>query len=138
MIVDLIVNDLKAYRAKKIELMMLEDQKERLKTRQERCTAQLRQKIGVSSNVDKDKLLNDLIELERLEKEIDRREVDLSCWFIDLNDKLNVLNPDEQTILRLRYFEGLKWQEIAKKMNYSETHCWRIQMQGLKKLGEKM
>ena len=27
--------------------------------------------------------------------------------------------PDEQRVLRLRYLQGLSWEEIAEKMNYS-------------------
>lgn len=41
-------------------------------------------------------------------------------------------NEDEQEVLRLRYIKGLKWEEVALKMNYSWKQVHRIHSSALK------
>ncbi|MCQ4788753.1 DUF1492 domain-containing protein [Blautia obeum] len=41
-------------------------------------------------------------------------------------------NEDEQEVLRLRYIKGLKWEEVALKMNYSRKQVHRIHSSALK------
>lgn len=41
-------------------------------------------------------------------------------------------NEDEQEVLRLRYILGLKWEEVALKMNYSWKQVHRIHSSALK------
>ena len=39
---------------------------------------------------------------------------------------LKTLPINQRTIMQLRYVEGLEWQEVAKRANYSEEHCRRL------------
>lgn len=41
-------------------------------------------------------------------------------------------NEDEKEVLRLRYIKGLKWEEVALKMNYSWKQVHRIHSSALK------
>lgn len=41
-------------------------------------------------------------------------------------------NEDEQEVLRVRYIKGLKWEEVALKMNYSWKQVHRIHSSALK------
>lgn len=43
-----------------------------------------------------------------------------------------MMNEDEQEVLRLRYILGLKWEEVALRMNYSWKHVHRIHSSALK------
>ena len=132
----MIIDDLKAYRAKKLELESLEDKKERLKAQRERITAKLGLKGGTNGNVSTDKLLNDLIKIEALEEQINGLIIDLTDEFVKLNRAIKMLEPVEQMIIRLYYLQGLKWKAVAKKTNYSVNNCWRLQSKALERLKE--
>ncbi|MHB8579858.1 MAG: RNA polymerase sigma factor [Ignavibacteriaceae bacterium] len=41
-------------------------------------------------------------------------------------DKLNLLNPDKQSILRMRFWEGLKFSEIAEQIQKTEDAVKKI------------
>ena len=43
-------------------------------------------------------------------------------------------DPDESLLLTLRYIEFMKWEDIAEKMNFSETQIFRIFKRALKKI----
>ena len=60
----------------------------------------------------------DRLKQERLEKARTREQIDLAIRRME--------NPDEQRVLRLRYLWGLKWEEVAVKMNYSWKQIHRL------------
>lgn len=45
--------------------------------------------------------------------------------------------PDslQRTILRKRYLDGMRWEEIAMDVHYSERHCKRVHKGGMIALG---
>lgn len=53
----------------------------------------------------------ELLKEERLEK--------VRCYQRIERQIRQMENEDEQEVLRLRYIKGLKWEEVALKMNYS-------------------
>ena len=53
----------------------------------------------------------ELLKVERLEK--------ARCYQKIERQIKQMENEDEQEVLRLRYITGLKWEEVALKMNYS-------------------
>lgn len=55
---------------------------------------------------------------ERLKKARTREQIDLAIRRME--------NPDERRVLRLRYLWGLKWEEVAVKMNYSWKQIHRL------------
>jgi len=46
-------------------------------------------------------------------------------------------DPSVREVLRLRYIDGLPWDEVGEKVNYASSHCRRLCNKGLKELGLK-
>ena len=44
--------------------------------------------------------------------------------------------PEVRTVLRLRYIDGLPWEEVSVKVNYASSHCRRLCNRGLRELAE--
>lgn len=66
----------------------------------------------------------ELLKEERLEK--------VRCYQRIESQIRQMENEDEQEVLRLRYIKGLKWEEVALKMNYSWKQVHRIHSFALK------
>lgn len=50
----------------------------------------------------------------------------------DIENSIRAMsNEDEQSVLRLRYIKGLKWEEIAVEMKYSYMQTHRIHSRAL-------
>ena len=65
----------------------------------------------------------DLLKEERLEK--------VRCYQKIERQISQMENEDEQEVLRLRYILGLKWEEVAVKMDYSWKQTHRIHSSAL-------
>ncbi|MCL2545033.1 MAG: DUF1492 domain-containing protein [Clostridia bacterium] len=46
-------------------------------------------------------------------------------------------SPEVRTVLRLRYIDGLPWEEVSVKVNYASSHCRRLGNKGVRELGEE-
>jgi len=44
-------------------------------------------------------------------------------------------SPDQRDILRLRYVDGLKWDDVAERAHYSRAQCYNIHNAAVKALG---
>ena len=66
----------------------------------------------------------DLLKEERLEK--------VRCYQKIERQISQMENEDEQEVLRLRYILGMKWEEVAVKMDYSCRQIHRIHSSALK------
>lgn len=66
----------------------------------------------------------DLLKEERLEK--------VRCYQKIERQISQMENEDEQEVLRLRYILGMKWEEVAVKMDYSWRQIHRIHSSALK------
>lgn len=44
------------------------------------------------------------------------------------------LEPTERRLIRLRYFDGLEWEEVAEKMGYCKRHLYRLNSSALEKM----
>ena len=53
---------------------------------------------------------------------------------IDLDDSFQVLNRDEQKIIKARYFEDLTQSEVAKRMNMTQVMVSRYEKRSLEKM----
>lgn len=77
--------------------------------------------------------------LDRYEKEIAvdiDRLIDVKREVMAVIDSLD--DPDEINLLYMRYFQYLKWEEIAYKMNFSYMHVHRIHGSALQSVEKKM
>lgn len=66
----------------------------------------------------------ELLKAERLEK--------MRCYQRIEGQIRQMENEDEQEVLRLRYVKGLKWEEVALRMDYGWTQVHRIHSSALK------
>lgn len=57
---------------------------------------------------------------------------------IDLDDSFKVLNPEEQEIIKARYYEDLTQSEVAKKLNMTQVMVSRYEKKSLEKLRIQM
>lgn len=84
-------------------------------------------KPRVKSSIAPDTMAERVVKIADIEKKIDR-EVDR---LIDIRDRIvwqigRLDDPDEITVLELRYVHMLKWEEIADKMGYSLRRVYQI------------
>lgn len=73
-------------------------------------------------------------DMERLIKDIEQ----LKCQKIMIDNMINSLQPHEQKLLRLRYFEGKKWYAIESIMNYSQRQPFYIHKRIIQKLAARL
>lgn len=73
-----------------------------------------------------------MIDLEReINNDIDTL-VDLKRAIMDIIKKIN--NPEQQTLLELRYLCFKTWEQIAVDMGYSSQHIFRLHDKALKEI----
>ena len=68
---------------------------------------------------------------ERIQEQIDQKKA-LKAEIHKIID--NVPNNDEKLLLRLRYINGMTWEQIAEKMNYSRQWVLKKHKQALSRL----
>ena len=71
------------------------------------------------------------IRLQQLYKE---KVTELDRRMIEIEASIEQLDPTERTLIRLHYIQGLTWEEVAMKMNYSWRHVHRIHSQIIQKI----
>ena len=61
-----------------------------------------------------------------------RKSIDLR---LQIEQAVNALNePRERELMRRRYIEGQRWEQVAFEMHYSIDHIWRLHGMVLGKL----
>lgn len=54
---------------------------------------------------------------------------------LQIEQAVNALNePRERELMRRRYIEGQRWEQVAYEMNYSIDHIWRLHGRILEKI----
>jgi len=69
----------------------------------------------------KDKLERIVCKIIEVQEEINKEVIRGYNKIKEIEDSISSLEEREKQIVRLRYFEGLKWEKICVEMNYS----WR-------------
>lgn len=94
--------------------------------------------IGHGSSID-DKLSAQYSTLEELQEHCtDRQEAYINALKNSM-DIIELANSTEQRrVLKLRYVDGKRWDEIASIINYSNMQCHRFHDAGLKAILEKI
>ena len=107
---------------------------ERLRAREESCTAQLSDMPRGSEVSDKTKITDKRIDLENSLSEI---VIKLYERIDQAKGHINTLtNSDQRTVLTEYYLNDKTWEEIAYKTNYTYRHVHRIHGRGLKELNQ--
>ena len=115
----------------------LEDSTERiqrLRSMLERTTTRARETPGAGAFADR--MAESIARLDEWETEcIYRSDAYLEHAFL-VDQEIERLEDDRhRRVLRLRYLDGLLWEEIAEKMHYSIQWCKHLHDTALEKLG---
>lgn len=80
-----------------------------------------------------------LIGIEKLQKRIDDEIIKSVNVRVEIeNTLLNVSDAQEAKVLRLRYIDMMKWEEICVQMNYSWKQIHRVHKRALENLEIKI
>lgn len=109
----------------------VEERISRLRSRAERMTTRLTGLPGVPRQ---EELSRVLAEIEELEAEYGMKLIDAMREAVRLYELTASLSEQQQEILGLRYADGMKWTEIAKKLTFSRQHCLKLHADALKNL----
>lgn len=71
----------------------------------------------------------------------------LAQWLRNINEFLALVkrvddaiarleSPEIRTVMRLRYIDGMPWDEVSEKVNYASSHCRRLCSRGLREVLE--
>ncbi len=74
--------------------------------------------------------------VERLEERLAAISDELTALEQAFDDVLDALTPQEQTIIRERYFLGKRWRAIQREMKYEEAQPYRIARSAIEKMAK--
>lgn len=132
--IDLTKEKLRAYRAARMETIQLQDQLRQL--RQDAQAPRTSQLSAVPSGGSHggsavEGAVVHLVDLERLyELKIDQ----LAALQLDVEQAINSLDSVERVLMRARYLDGLKWEEVCVVIGYSWQQTHRIHARALRKI----
>lgn len=86
---------------------------------------------GYTNSNKLDGILDRIDELQTVVDDDVKRLIELKLVWMN---RINGTNHDECLLLKLRYFEGWSWSDIADEMNYEERQVYRLHGQALKSL----
>lgn len=81
-----------------------------------------------------DKMDLDLIKMEELIEKYKTLVSDLYDTQLRIENDIEKLDAIERDLMRYRYFDGLKWEDVQKKLFISQKTCFRIHKKALDKL----
>ncbi len=67
----------------------------------------------------------------------DEKREKLTDELLHIEQVIEALEPTERTLMRLRYIDGLSWQAICTRINYSWQQTHRIHARALIKIKDK-
>lgn len=122
---------LRQYRYIKKEILLLEQEIERL-----RASLEAVPKLDdmPKSNYAVDRTADTITKIVDLESIMTDRLHQLCKLQQEIEQTIASLPAEQRLLMRLRYIEGEKWEAIALEMNYSWKHIHRIHGQALQKL----
>lgn len=134
--VRLTYDDLKNCHALVREANDLTERLQRLRSMAEQITIASKPYVGFSCDGSSDRVGNLSAALVDMEAEGQRR---IEAYFDNAQQVSLAIDsiPDstQRTILRLRYLDGLMWEEISEKTHYNERWCRELHKRGLVALG---
>ena len=119
------IEQLENCRSAKGEIESLRERMERIKSDRERMTQVI---TGMPQSKGQEKsrieeLTTKLMELEeQLADKLWQRETEIK----EVEAWIETLKPHQQDVVRMRYIEGRKWRQIARKLNYTKDGAIKI------------
>ena len=74
----------------------------------------------------------------QLQEKYREKVEELAVELIEIEAAIEKLKPTARMVLRYRYLDGLKWEEVCVRMNYSWMQIHRIHARALNQLREEM
>lgn len=125
---------LKAYIQDKKKLKSLNQQKAELEEKIKSVKAILYSDMPKGSTKKTD-LSDYMVKLERMDERIDDKIKNINDGFLNIEEAISGLGDgDESEIIRMRYIEGKKWEEISKKTEYTTRQVHNIHGKALKNI----
>lgn len=131
------IDTLKSCRSITFEIELIEERLTRLRSAMERATSILQVKGGNNGSQVADKIGDQTAKYIDLEETHINALIALEAEISSISNEINKLPDNQQKIMKLRYFKGLSWKEIAKRTNYTQDHCIRLQKSALELISEK-
>lgn len=131
---DMTKKELQEIRDISIEIQTLEDEIRDLKTSLMYTKAQTYNDMPKSKYIHTDKMSELICRLIDTERKLSEKKNILLKKRIEIETIIDTLPPIERTVIRLKYFQGKKWYEIANITNYSERSVQRFHGYALQKL----
>lgn len=78
--------------------------------------------------------IKDWAEIKALEEKYCELYKDLFNRQLEIENKINNLEPIERIILRYRYIDGMRWEKIFRLIHYSQKQTFRIHNNAIKKI----
>ena len=104
-----------------------------LRTVAERCTSQINLVSGSHASGSRGKLEDTMLAITEEEDRIKTRIADLSELERKILDVIHQIpNALQRSVLLMRYIQGLRWMEIARKLYVCKTTVYVLHREGLK------
>lgn len=125
---------LNGYRNVCLKIVDLKEQLESLRLAEQQAKGQQLSDMPKGGHRQQD-LSDVIIRIETLKDKIDKEIIKSMNRRIEIeNTILGVEDAKEKTLLRLRYLEMLKWEEICVRMKYSWKQIHRLHAKALEKI----
>ena len=104
-----------------------------LRTVAERCTSQINLVSGSHASGSRGKLEDTMLAITEEENRIKTRIADLAELERKILDVIHQMpNALQRSVLLMRYIQGLRWMEIARKLYVCKTTVYVLHREGLK------
>ena len=130
----LTIEDLRAVRDMYIQIQSLTERIARLRSALESCTAKPLSRMPKGRSAPRDKLGEDIARLLELEERRRKQIIDLEIRLEAVEKWIDSLPPQQATVVRLYYVNGLTWRQISRKLNYNADYCRQIRNAAIKHL----
>lgn len=124
---------LKEYILIKKEIAQLEEQIMKLNEQKTSIKSQVITDMPVGSGEGRE-ILDILVSIEEAIDKLNKNRVKLVSTLMEIENLIEGLDATERVLMRYRYINDLKWEQIALNMNYSWRQVHRIHNEILKKI----
>lgn len=127
-------DDLKEYASIKKELKQIQFKLKELEERKTSIKSMIISDMNVQTSHNNNSIEDLLIKIEECIEEYNKKEIKLYNKQLEIENCINNLEPIERVVMRMRYIDGCKWEEIAYKINYEWRNTHYIHKKALKKI----
>lgn len=128
------LQELTQYKDIKKEITHIEEQLATLESRLMSPRTPILSDMPSSPSHNQTQLEDGVIKLTELREKYTMMLSNLCEQQLAIEKKIEVLEPLERDLIRCRYFNGLKWEEVQKEVGYAQRQTRRIHDRAIEKL----